>query len=366
MRLNRTAQVGLFVIVGALLLAVVLNMSKGPTPPPNSGNSAGVTPVAAQSGQAQPVVLGGPLAARFDIPERSILTRDMFEPAKGGDDASGDAYVTDFRTQGLNFVTAKPIVKGAKLVKTDLLGHLSELGVSAAVRDGMRAMTIAVPTKATLHDIVSIGDYVDVVATFDQVESKILAPGVRVLAVDIYGRDFEKSSLAKRGDRKGDDRPGGAPPPPNPNGQPTAPGEPGAAPTPASGQPQPPKPEMALTLEVKPEQATTITLAQASNAPLEFLLQPRPTTVSVGQEMPARVTKPQVAPYAVAFRRGGDVKAGKALESKGPRIPWLTQGPIIPVPTVGPVQIIPRKTYDVTIYPDGLPARTTTVPLPGK
>lgn len=364
MRLNRTAQLGLIVIGFALLLAVYLTLSKGSDPKQAAGNSVAVTPVNAPAGPPAPT--GGMLAARFDIPDRTILTRDMFELAKPLDGESSEAYVTDFRGQALNFVTARPIIKGARLEKAALLGHLSELGVSAVVREGMRAITIAVPTKTTLHDIVAIGDYVDVVGTFDQVESKILAGGVRVLAVDVYGRDFEKSSVAKRGGFKGDDRPGGPPPPPNPNGQPASPGEPGAAPTPVPGQPAPPKPEMALTLEVKPETATAITLAQAANAPLEFLLQPRPRTgVEVGQDLPARITKPQVAPYAVAFRRGGDVKANKVVGNSGPVFKDFGPVPTFPPPVVTPMAV-PKKTYEVTIFPDGLPARTTTVPLPKK
>jgi len=404
MRLNRTAQVGLIVIVFALILAGILAIRRPSDPTTanavNTGNN--VVPVAADP-DAPPVSSGGAFRARVDIPERTLLTRSLFEPVPLGEEESADVFVTDFRTQGIGFLTARPILKGQKLQQGDLLGHISDLGVSAAVRDGFRALAIPVPNKPTLHDIVSIGDFVDVVATFDQAESRVVADGVRVLAVDVFGRDYETGSLAKRGGFRGDDRPGGPPPPPAENGQPgPPPGEAAPTPTPAPGTPQAARPEASITVELRPEQATAIALAQAANAPLDFLIQPRPTTLSAPQLTVARVIKPQIAPYAVASKRtGGAAPSGsgggggsaaqrgsgsvRQVASSGggdggvrrrplPPSMWpnpdSNMGTQLPPAVVGtggitPVPVAtPRKTYDIVIYPDGLPPRTNTVPLP--
>ncbi len=164
----------------------------------------------------------------------------MFQEGSLSGASDDDRYVTDFLTEGYGYITAKPITKGRHLQHDDLLGSVRELGVSAAVQDGYRAITLAVPNKPTLHDIVSIGDFVDVVATFDQLETRVLADGVRVLAVDVYGRDYEKAPVSKRGSLSAGPNP---PTPPDPNatpvqGQPVTPeGEPQPTPVPANNQP---------------------------------------------------------------------------------------------------------------------------------
>ncbi len=372
MRLNRTAQIGLGVIVLAVILLVITTVTRRSTETQQANAANNATPASGTPGQPGAPVESGAYKARMDIPERTILTRDMFVSSRLEEGESENVFVTDFRSQAGGYITAKPILKDRKLRQDDLLGHISYLGVSAAVHDGYRALTIPVPNKPTLHDIVSIGDFVDVIATFDQAESRVLADGVRVLAVDIYGRDYEKASVAKRGGYRGEDRPGAAAPAPGATPIPgQAPGEPAPTPTPAPGTPQAVRPEAALTVEVKPEQAAAIALAQAGNSPLDFLLQPRPTTLTPPQATLARVIKPQVAPYAIASKRQGGggttrsetkvVTAAAPPRYSGPPMPSFT-GP-------GPMSVTtlatPKpRTYDIIIYPDSLAPRTNTVPLP--
>ena len=389
MRLNRLAQVGLIVIVFALLLWIgfkIFGKKEQPVVVDNNANATNLVNVSTNS-QA-PRLTGHGYKPRYYIPERTILTRDMFQEGTLDPNDDNTNFVTDFLTEGYGYITAKAIAPAPNrnLRRDDLLGSVRELGVSAAVQDGYRAIAIPVPNKPTLHDIVSIGDYVDVVATFDKVETRVLADGVKVLAVDVYGRDYEKASVAKRGAFS--DGPN-TPARPDPNatpvpGQPVVPeGEPQPTPVP-QGQPAPPVArEAALTLEVKPEQAAAINLAVASGAVLDYLIQPRPTTLTAPQLTQARVTEAMVAPYAVAKKRGNTATnnssnttrtvstgnsggGGKISRDSGP---WI--GPTIPPPapedpnkyiTVPPP---PKpKTYDIVIYPDGLPARVTTVPIP--
>ena len=381
MRLNRTQIVGLVIILFAVGLYVFSSLRRNDTPRVVANPNANV--VAVSTDGAPPVEAGLSFRARYEIPQRSIITSDMFYPARLGSSESEDVFVTNLRTQGVGFITAKPIPKDGKLRQDDLLGHLSELGVSAAVQEGFRAKIIPVTNKATLHDIVSIGDFVDVVATFDQAETRVLADGVRVLAVDIYAANYEKGSAAKRGSYRGDDRPGGPPPPPDAQNRPANPnGEPAATPPPAAGTPQPARPEASITLEVRPDQAAAIALAEASNAPLDFLIQPRPTTRQLPVLTEVRITKPMIAPYAVAMKRSGGSSAPAAQRSPVREVSTGGRRPVnnrrifddFPQPNGAGGQIggglppltIPekKKTYEITVYPDGQPARTNTVPLP--
>lgn len=386
MRLNRLAQIGLIVIAAAVLLWVVLSRSGNrntTTTEANAANTGNVTNVSTNPQSAPPRSSGRGYKARIDIPARTIITRDMFQEGSLSD-SNDDLYVTDFLTEGYGYVTAKPILRGRHLQHSDLLGSVRDLGVSAAIQDGYRAITIAVPNKATLHDIVSIGDFVDVVATFDQAETRVLADGVRVLAVDVFGRDYEKAPVAKRGNLSGGPN---APARPDPNatpvpGQPPVPeGEPAPTPVP-QGQQQPPAAprEAALTLEVRPEQATAISFATASGAVLDYLIQPRPNSLAAPQTTQARLTKAQIAPYALASKRSGgattntrtqNVSTGGGGGGRGSR----DVGSYIPMPNTGNIQLPPAtlpppmatpkpKTYDIVIYPDGLPPRVNTVPIP--
>jgi hypothetical protein len=170
-----------------------------------------------------------------------------------------------------------------------------------------------------LHALVKVGDYVDVLAAFDQQESRAIAQGVRVLAVDVFGKDFPQVKVAQRGDYKaepagvGTANPGS---PPNATGgapvttttaggQSTTTSAPVSTPTPVPGGEQPPpKPEPSLTLEVTPDQATAIQLAQAASAPLDFILLPRPLIAVAPQARVAASIRPRVAPYAESVKRG--------------------------------------------------------------
>ncbi len=391
MRLNRLAQIGLIVIVGAVLLWIGLkafgpkksNLAQNDANTANATNAPGVTPVSVNSQQsAQGRSHGRGYKARFYIPERTLLTRDMFVDGSLDPADDNDKFVTDFLTEGYSYITANSIPLGQHLKRSDLLGSIRELGVSAAVHDGYRAHVLTLVNKPTLHDIVSIGDYVDVVATFDQVETRVLADGVRVLAVDVYGRDYEKASVAKRGSQSAGPN---APAHPDPNatpvpGQPPVPeGEPAPTPVPQGQQAPPPVRETALTLEVKPEQAAAIALAAASGAVLDYLIQPRPSTLAAPQLTEARVTKAMVAPYALANKRSGSTTSSNntrtvSTSSSGGGGGGRTRTPIWEPPVPSPTGITPiditamstpkPKTYDIVIYPDGLPPRVNTVPIP--
>lgn len=381
MRPNRFILIGLILIGFSVLFWVLVTVfsGRGSAPTVVQDNTADPNIVQVNTGEPAQGSRRG-YVARYNIPARTILTRDMFAPDTSGSSSDETIYVTDFLEEGYGYITRVDIPKGRHLQHDQLLGSVRELGVAGALNDGFRAMTIAVPNKPTLHSIVSVGDFVDVIGTFDQAETRVLADGVRVLAVDVYGQNYEKAPVAKRGPYSDGPNAPAAPPPgatPVPGQRP---GEPVPTPVPQGNQPPPPAREAALTLEVRPEQATAISFAIAASAPLDYLIQPRPTTLAAPQVTTARTTKAQVAPYALASKRsgttGGTTRSGTETTSRVQRVSTGGPGsidrnwiPPMPPPTTQftpPTVPTPAKprTYDITIYPDGLPPRINTVPIP--
>jgi hypothetical protein len=155
---------------------------------------------------------------------------------------------------------------------------------------------------------------------------------VRVLAVDVFGKDMVR--MAARGDYKAEMRGISTANPGSPastrvgatqqvgQGDGAAPSAapvatPAATPTPApNGQP-PAKPEPAITLEVTPDQATALSLSQASNAPLDFILRPRPTEAVLPETRVAASIKPRLAPFAtqVKNRAAGNTRGSSSANT---------------------------------------------------
>jgi Flp pilus assembly protein CpaB len=368
---------------------------------------------------AQPVVATNEMVAfaAKDIPERSIVTADMLELRRlPGADAGSDAYVAD---QGLvaGYITRRGIPRGTPLRRTDLLGHITDIGIAGAVRPGFRAMAIPILNKATLHDLIKVGDFVDVLAAFDQQESRAIVRSVRVLAVDVFGKDFPQVRVAQRGDYKAEPagigtanpgsppgatgaRPGSTVTTTTAGGQSTTTAAPTDAPTPVPGNGQPPpRPEPSLTLEVTPDQATAIQLAQSASAPLDFILLPRPLVAVAPEVRVATTIRPRVAPYAESVKRrgasGGNASGGNASNAArnrdrtGERIgntyDRFTQrterrlstsaGQVPSIPSAGSTgstQVPPAtiaeapKTYRIPIYGDGKLVREDVVLKPAE
>jgi len=395
MRSNRNIRVGLALIGLAILALLLLSLRRPTVAPPNAQNTVAV-PVGTQPNS------DGVAYAIGEIPARSIITRDMLRidksPTAGSRDVIARSYVVD-PDSIVGYITAKPISANAPIQRaTDLVGHISEVGISGALLPDRRAMVIPILNKATLHDLIKVGDFVDVIGAFDQQESRAIVQNVRVLAVDVFGKEYPQTSVAQRGDYKAQGKGGitvanpGSPqsvPQGTPQAAPPANGQPapqGAAPAPtptvAPGNGQPPaKPEPALTLEVSPDQANAISLATASGAQLDYVLRPRPAIISTVPEVRvAALTKPQLAPFAWRQKNkpsggsSGSAASGPRTASNprpnrpdfipynpGPQIPF-GPGPIGPIP----VRELPSapQTYDIPIYGDGKLMRTDTVRKP--
>ena len=392
MRMNRNTRIGILLIGAALILLLVVKLFQGLT--------AGPTVVAENTSTnatntAQPVGLShsGVAFAKADIPERSIITADMIEMRDVARDTSGvnnALEITDPLNQAVGFITSRRILPGQRLMRSDLVGHITTVGISGALRPGFRAQIVPIPNKSTLHDLVAIGDFIDVIGSFDGQESRVIAPNVRVLAVDVFGKDFPQAvKIARRGDYKADPAGVGSANPPSPNTgapgaqvapQPGAPPAPTPTPTATPAGPPPVKPDPAITVEVTPDMAAAIALAQNSGAALDFILRPRPAVATVGAERLVSITKPRLAPYANSVKRGNTAptRVASASSSGGSRNRGGDGGgynppPIIPsmgLPPANPngsgssVIAVAPETYQIPIYGDGKIARYDTVRKP--
>lgn len=363
---------------------------------PNGTNNA--------AGPVVPVALptaGVVYRTRELIPERSIVTLDMLEPRPWkGEGPPPVGYITNPDQQAAGYITGRAITAGADLMQADLVGHITKVGVAGAIRPGRRAMVIPVVNRATLHELVHIGDYVDIIGTFDQQESRTLVQNVRVLAVDIFGKDYPPVKVAMRGTNKAEPYTPPTPtPPPSPLGVPSG----QAAPGPTTGPP-PPAPEPALTLEVTTDEATALSLAQASNSPLDFIIRPRSEVLTspvpgapVAAIRVVDVNRQQLAPWAYAHKnRATGPAAGNANTSGANRLNVETNsgtrtgrtrngrrslgsGYDLPVPPLPPLNNGPSgnmgqglppavvqapKTYEIPIYAAGKLVRNDVVLKP--
>ncbi len=407
---NRKLILGAVLLVGGLIFWGLMKAFSGA-----NRVAAAPTPVPV----VQPVIL--PNSARMiayaasEIPQGALVTKNMLTMRELPGSAPTTPFVTDPASQAVGFVTSTRIPKG-KLIQPsdDFAGHISQVGVAGMLRPNTRAIVIPFANKPTLHDLVAIGDRVDINAAFDGQEARTIVPNVRVLAVDVFGADFPQVNIARRGAFRAD-----LPSAPAPvvSAAPGAAAAPGATPTPTpSPAPGGARPDPSMTLEVAPDQANRILLAQASGAVLDFVVLPaRGDAVLVdsgpgtlvgdqsggvgGLTTISAVTRPQIAPYAerkkaagggaagtrtaAATRSGSGTSAGsggrasrtsrlsRVNETFGPPpvIPKANSGgenaggsaPYQPLPALPPAE---SPTYNIPIYADGRVVRVETVPRP--
>jgi Flp pilus assembly protein CpaB len=398
MRSNRKIFTGVALLAAALLIYGIYVVS-----------SNARRDIVAVNAEATPIALPVSNSTRmravaaFDIPARSIITPEMLKMVDYNGPAN-DVFVND-HSQAIGYITRVPIPADAPLQRrNDLIGHISEVGIAGALRVGTRALVVPIANKPTLHDLVRVGNYVDILAAFDSQESRTLVQNVRVLAVDVFGNDFPEVNVAMRGPYKANAKTNSVAPvqasPSDPNAPPAAAPAPTPAPTPVPQNAV--RPEPALTLEVTPQQAAAIQLAIQSGAAIDYLLVPAlpgnlssepvlsASTEGTGESgviggasgmKTVSVTKSQIAPYAERKKSQG----GQSSNSGGsgnrpvrsfnpPNIPdiplpkpldnQMTPPMDIPLPSPTSAPQGPPPTYQIPIYADGKVVRNETVLLP--
>lgn len=382
MRPNSKLRLGLTLVVVAIVLIAVYSLTRKSATPPAADNAAPANMVSTNPGQPTSA-RGMMVVALEDIPPGTLITRGMvkLEKPQNGGAVPGDVFTE--LGQVWNCVSAPVLIPtGAAIHKTDVLGHITRVGVAGMVQPGMRAMSVPIngPGRNTMHDLVHIGDHVDIVASFDQQESRTLLTDVRVLLVDVFGKDYPPSKVAMRGAYKAEPQGDNTAPQP---GQPAAPGNatqpapgapgapaPAATPTPTPGGAPPPAPEPSLTLEVNLKQATALQLAMSSGAVIDYVLRPHlpalpATAITTNQPVVAEravTIKREIAPYAEQKK---NAKPAKSSGSSGPAPRIVFPPPSGGGGSVPPLQISP-PTYNIPIYGDGQLIRTETVRKPGR
>ncbi len=366
---TRKLAFGIVLIAAAFVLWFVLHSMSGRTQ-----TTASTTPVPnAVPASTVPEQRGRIVQAIQDIPAGSIIAPGMYtlvQPQKG---QSMVGLITDEK-KVVGYITRRALNRGAFPGPDDFVGHISEVGIAGALRPGMRAMMIPIGNKPTLHDLVRIGNYIDVYAAFDSQESRAVVQNVRVLAVDDTANDYPPLNAAMRGGYKAD---------PKGNVQPgAAPVEPGATPAPTPAATAPPPATAAITIEVSPVQAAQLLLTQASGANFDFLLRPSnpgnsesmmpgSATGAAPAEQEASVSaiKSDIAPYAervkyLAAHPPKSTGVGESRHFNGPSFGNPnTVAKITPV-TQFPTPVPPPATYEIPIYADGKVVRTETVRQP--
>lgn len=401
MRINRNVRLGCAVMVLAAIGLIIFLFVRARNSRIQSAEEESLAANSALTAVAVKPISRMSAVAMVDLPERSIITPGMFRLEELPEGASPAIYVTNLDANAIGFITRRRILKNERLRPSDLLGHISEVGIAGALSPGTRAMILPVPTKPTFHDLVRIGDYVDIIAAFDGQESRTIVESVRVLAVDIFGSDYpQQASVAMRGAYKAPTKNISEANPSESSASATqltgnattpspAPAETSKADEAKPDQPPPPPPP-AITLEVTPEQANRISLAQNSGGTLDFILVPRPLFIVPGAmtgaatARPASITRSQLAPYAESKKVSGTAKktGNSANDNKGrsryggaramsdigefpaqvfPSPARAKDGKIPPAGVIVPTS---RPSYDIPIYADGTKVRTDTVLKP--
>lgn len=397
MRSNRKLLFGIALVLAAIVFWRIYAVFSNSTPPP--ANNVATNPASGQAGMT-PVAARGRLVAvaTQDIPDGSLIAPGMFEMRQLPGATSTEDYITDQR-KILGYITRVPLKPGDRMHPEDFIGHISEVGIAGALRPGYRAMMVPIGNKPTLHDLVKIGNYVDIMGAFEGQESRNIVENVRVMAVDVQGTDYPPTSVAMRGPFKAEPKGGVAPGTPEP-----APGAaPGPTPTPTPAPANPAPPAAALTIEVTPQQANALLLTQAAGAVYDFVLrspsdsavQPGTTAETATPATTVSVTRPQIAPYSTRLKQtGGGAKPDanmrtakeglgefrKGMEAlrdaqwgkpgsgsgTGPAFPPAGSegGRGIGTPPLPVAQPAPPATYDIPIYADGKLARVDTVRNP--
>ena len=151
------------------------------------------------------------LAARVDIPERTVLKEDMVEvlevPRKF---MQQDAF--EIKTQGdmkliVNLVTRTRVPKGNQVTQSSLISLSPESGLSVKIPPGYRGAIL--PIDQEMKILIKPGDRVDVLVTFDALmndgrKEKVTATILQNVLVIAVGTNLGQGMNAKQFKSLGD------------------------------------------------------------------------------------------------------------------------------------------------------------------
>lgn len=148
--------------------------------------------------ETQPVVV-----AKVDIPPKTTVTADMVQVLQVPKEYIQPGAINDQKLI-VGIVTREQIVSGEQITERRLVISGKSVGFSGIIPKDKRAVTVAVTEVTGVAGFVKAGDYVDVIATFDQNSagdnvSHLILQNIQVLASN---RDTEAGVNAADRDKK--------------------------------------------------------------------------------------------------------------------------------------------------------------------
>lgn len=145
------------------------------------------------------------LAAKADIPERTVLNEGMVEavevPRKFMQQDAFEYKTPSDMKQIVNLVTRTRVPKGNQLTQSALVSLSPESGLSVKIPPGYRGAML--PIEVEMKSLVKPGDHVDVLVTFDAVmndgrKEKVTATILQNVLVIAVGTNLGQGMNAKQ------------------------------------------------------------------------------------------------------------------------------------------------------------------------
>lgn len=143
------------------------------------------------------------IVAKVDIPPKTKITAEMLSQSKVPNEYLQPGSMSEMQLV-VGTITRDHIIAGEQITERRLVIEGKTVGFSGVIPRDKRAITIAVTEVTGVAGFVKPGDYVDVVATFDQNMagdnvSQIMMQNVLVLAAN---RDAETTANANKDNKK--------------------------------------------------------------------------------------------------------------------------------------------------------------------
>jgi pilus assembly protein CpaB len=125
------------------------------------------------------------VTASATIPPRTVITSNMVEMKHIEPGAVSKIPPGALRdaSEAVNSVTAEMIPAGETITQSRLLGSLKDIGLTALIPIGKRAMILNLHQKPQVMNLLHPGDRIDVLATFENELTRTIVEDVEVMSV---------------------------------------------------------------------------------------------------------------------------------------------------------------------------------------
>ncbi|MPN23003.1 hypothetical protein SDC9_170388 [bioreactor metagenome] len=143
------------------------------------------------------------VVAKTDIPPKTKITPEMVEETKVPPEYVQPGAVMDLQSV-IGIVVREHIVPGEQITERRLVRESKVVGFTGIIPRDKRALTVMVNEVSGVAGFIKPGDYVDVIATFDQATvgdnvSQLMLQNVLVLAANRNAEDGVTADANKQG-----------------------------------------------------------------------------------------------------------------------------------------------------------------------